>query len=65
MQLEQCVNSSLCLDAMPRVVVGLKGCTANVFLDNAAYRDFIFQTFGVSSADMESTAVVMVTPLKS
>ncbi|KAL8533241.1 hypothetical protein ACS0TY_009573 [Phlomoides rotata] len=59
MQLEQCVNSSICLDDMPKVVVGLKGCTANIFLDNGAYRDFLFQTFGVSSSDMESTAVLM------
>ncbi|GFQ00348.1 bark storage protein a [Phtheirospermum japonicum] len=63
MQLEQCVNSSLCLETKPKVVVGLKGSTANTFLDNAAYRDFLFQTFGVSSADMESTAVVMASPL--
>ncbi|KAL2249342.1 UNVERIFIED_CONTAM: 5'-methylthioadenosine/S-adenosylhomocysteine nucleosidase [Sesamum indicum] len=59
MELEQCVNATLCLDNKPKVVIGLRGSTANTFLDNAAYRDFIFQTFGVSSADMESTAVVM------
>ncbi|KAL0358562.1 UNVERIFIED_CONTAM: hypothetical protein Sangu_0705600 [Sesamum angustifolium] len=58
MELEQCVNATLCLDYKPKVVVGLRGSTANTFLDNAAYRDFIFQTFGVSSADMESTAVI-------
>jgi nucleoside phosphorylase len=59
MELEKCVNSSLCLPEKPKLVVGLKGATSNIFLDNAAYRDFLFQTFEVSSSDMESSAVVM------
>lgn len=58
-ELERCVNSTLCLETMPKLVVGLRGSTASIFLDNGAYRDFLFQTFGVSSADMESSAVVM------
>lgn len=60
MKLEQCVNSSLCLPEKPKLVVGLKASTAYIFVDNAAYRDFLFQKFEVSSADMESSAVVMV-----
>ncbi|KAK1571639.1 hypothetical protein Q3G72_020600 [Acer saccharum] len=60
MALEQCVNSSLCLKEKPKLVVGLRGSTANIFVDNAAYRDFLFQTFQVSSVDMESSAVVMI-----
>ena len=59
MELQQCVNSSHCLPKKPKLVVGLKGSTANIFVDNGAYRDFLFQTFQVSSADMESAAVVM------
>ena len=59
MELERCVNSSLCLPEEPKLVVGLNGATSNIFLDNAAYRDFLFQTFEVSSSDMESSAVVM------
>ncbi|KAA8534494.1 hypothetical protein F0562_032011 [Nyssa sinensis] len=59
MELEQCMNSSFCLTQKPKLVVGLGGSTANIFLDNAAYRDFIFQTFQISSVDMESSAVVM------
>ncbi|KAK6228340.1 hypothetical protein SCA6_000680 [Theobroma cacao] len=57
--LEQCVNSSLCLPQKPKLVVGLRASTANIFVDNAAYRDFLFQTFHISSVDMESAAVVM------
>jgi len=59
MELEKCVNSSLCLPQKPKLVVGLKGSTADIFVDNAAYRDFLYKAFGVSSADMESSAVVM------
>ncbi|KAG8390533.1 hypothetical protein BUALT_Bualt01G0093400 [Buddleja alternifolia] len=59
MQLEQCVNSTLCLENKPKVVVGLRGATSNIFVDNPSYRDFLYKTFGVSSVDMESTAVVM------
>ncbi|XP_027104863.1 bark storage protein A [Coffea arabica] len=59
MALEQCVNSSLCLPEKPKVVVGLNGATANIFVDNAAYREFLYTTFHVSSLDMESAAVVM------
>ncbi|KAK6933484.1 Nucleoside phosphorylase domain [Dillenia turbinata] len=58
-ELVQCVNSSMCLPRKPKLVVGLKGSTANIFLDNPAYRDFLIQTFGVSSVDMESVAVVL------
>lgn len=61
MKLERCVNSSFCLSNEPKVVVGLNGSTANAFVDNAAYRDFLFHTFHVSSLDMESYAIVMVT----
>ncbi|KAK9187269.1 hypothetical protein WN944_018661 [Citrus x changshan-huyou] len=59
LSLEQSVNSTLFLERKPKLVVGLKGSTANIFVDNAAYRDFLFQTFKVSSVDMESSAVVM------
>jgi len=60
MELLQCVNASLCLPNKPKVVVGLKAATADIFVDNAAYRNFLYDTFGVSSSDMESSAVAMV-----
>ncbi|CAL5407095.1 unnamed protein product [Camellia sinensis] len=59
-ELEQCVNSSVCLPQKPKLVVGLRGSTANIFAGNVAYRDFLFNTFQVSSVDMESAAVVML-----
>ncbi|KAH8502146.1 hypothetical protein H0E87_016784 [Populus deltoides] len=60
MELEKCVNSSLCLPQKPKLVVGLKGSTADIFVDNAAYRDFLYKAFGVSSADMESSAILAI-----
>lgn len=60
MSLEQCVNSTLCLPEKPQLVVGLRGLTADIFVKNAAYANFLFQNFKVSSTDMESAAVVMV-----
>jgi hypothetical protein len=42
------------------VVHGLKGASADMFLDNAEYRNFLFREFGVSTTDEESAAVVMV-----
>lgn len=62
-ELEQCVNSSLCLPRRPKLVVGLNGSTANIFVDNAAYREFQYTTFHVASVDMESAAVVMASSL--
>ncbi|KAG5413844.1 hypothetical protein IGI04_001411 [Brassica rapa subsp. trilocularis] len=59
MELLQCVNASLCLPEKPKLVVGLKAATANIFVNNAVYRDFLYDTFGVSSSDMESSAVAM------
>ncbi|KAL0873410.1 hypothetical protein Bca101_023115 [Brassica carinata] len=58
-ELLQCVNSTLCLPEKPKLVVGLKAATANIFVDNAVYRDFLYDTFEVSSSDMESSAVAM------
>jgi nucleoside phosphorylase len=57
--LQQWVNSTYCLPEAPKVVFGLKGSTANIFVHNAAYRKFLFNEFNVSTVDEESAAVVM------
>ncbi|CAL9226691.1 unnamed protein product [Arabidopsis halleri] len=59
MELLQCVNATLCLPNKPKLVVGLKAATADIFVDNAAYRNFLYDSFGVSSSDMESSAMAM------
>ncbi|XP_062227859.1 bark storage protein B-like [Phragmites australis] len=59
-KLERC-NDTFCLPTTPQVVYGLKGSSADMFLDNAEYRNFLFREFGVSTVDEESAAVVMTT----
>ncbi|XP_054791178.1 bark storage protein A-like isoform X2 [Prosopis cineraria] len=47
------------LAATLELVIGVNGTSADIYVDNEAYRDFLFQTFQVSSVDMESFPVVM------
>ncbi|KAJ4957796.1 hypothetical protein NE237_024907 [Protea cynaroides] len=58
-KLEGCVNST-CLPRTPGLFMVDKGCSANVFVDNAAYRLFLNTKFNVSPIDMESAAVALV-----
>ncbi|XP_027104865.1 bark storage protein A [Coffea arabica] len=57
-ELDQCLNG-VCLPKQPKLVLGVNGTTANFFVENAAYRDFLHSTFHVASIDMESAAVIM------
>ncbi|XP_006846768.2 bark storage protein A [Amborella trichopoda] len=59
MKLDSCLNSSLCVANERKLVVGLRAATANIFVDNAAYRRFLFHNFHVSSVDEESASIVM------
>lgn len=59
LELQRCLNDTYCLPETPKVIVGLRGSTADIFLDNAAYREFLFKQFNVSTVDEESAAIVM------
>ncbi|KAI3897916.1 hypothetical protein MKW92_009587 [Papaver armeniacum] len=59
MKLEGCVNST-CLQRPPQVVRVARGCSADIFVDNAAYREFLHSKFNVTPLDMESAAVALV-----
>ncbi|KAK6926164.1 Nucleoside phosphorylase domain [Dillenia turbinata] len=59
LQLQQCLNDTYCLPNTPKVVHGVRGSTADIYLDNEAYRDFLFHEFNVSTHDEESAAIVM------
>lgn len=37
-----------------------RGCSANIYVANAAYRSFLHDKFNVTSFDMESAGVAMV-----
>lgn len=54
------MNSTTCLPVSPKVTIVSRGASANIFLDNAAYRDFLYNKFGISPVDMESAAVALV-----
>ena len=46
MKLQKYVNETYCLPETPKVVYGLRGSTANIHLDNATYREFLFKALG-------------------
>ncbi|KAK4279580.1 hypothetical protein QN277_011338 [Acacia crassicarpa] len=58
-ELERCVNSSFCLTRSPKLVSGVNGTSADIYVDNEAYAHFLFQEFQVTSVDMESFPIVM------
>ncbi|KAK1264893.1 hypothetical protein QJS04_geneDACA019410 [Acorus gramineus] len=60
LKLEGCLNKTTCLDPSPRVVTVHRGTSASIYLDNAAYRSFIYNKFGVSPVDMESASVALI-----
>ncbi|KAK3140440.1 hypothetical protein QOZ80_5AG0401010 [Eleusine coracana subsp. coracana] len=63
LKLQGCVNgtnSSSCLARTPVVAMVERGCSASVFVDNAAYREFLRSRFGVTAIDMETAAVALV-----
>ncbi|XP_031120198.1 bark storage protein A-like [Ipomoea triloba] len=60
LKLEGCVNSTTCLAHTPKVARVARGTSASIYLDNAAYRSFIYNKFKVSPVEMESAAVALI-----
>lgn len=58
--LKRCTAEQACLHAAPRLVVGGNGVSGAAFVDNAAFRQYVFKTFNAQVLDMESAAVAMV-----
>ena len=58
-ELEDCVDQT-CLTKAPSVVVGGKGVSGQAFVDNADFREYVFETFDAQVLDMESAAVAHV-----
>jgi adenosylhomocysteine nucleosidase len=58
--LRRCTAEQACLPGAPRLVVGGNGVSGPVFVDNAAFRQYVFKTFDAHVLDMESAAVAMV-----
>jgi adenosylhomocysteine nucleosidase len=59
-ELSDCTRVKLCLDQAPKVVVGGNGVSGPTFVDNASYREWVWQTFQANALDMESAAVAHV-----
>jgi nucleoside phosphorylase len=48
------------LTTTPKVVLVDRGTSSGFYLDNAAYRTFIYNKFNVSPVDMESASVALI-----
>ncbi|KAL3746750.1 hypothetical protein ACJRO7_015652 [Eucalyptus globulus] len=60
LKLKTCVNVTTCLNYTPSVSTVKRGVSAGVYLDNVAYRSFIYGKFNASPVDMESTSVALI-----
>ena len=58
--LARCTVDGRCLDRPPRIAVGGSGVSGGAFVDNSAFRTWVFETFGARLLDMESAAVAHV-----
>ena len=59
-ELSQCQGYGGCLEREPRIIIGGPGVSGGAFIDNAAFRDYTFKSFGARVLDMESAAVAHV-----
>ena len=59
-ELKRCTAAQACLTRAPRLVVGGNGVSGQAFVDNAQFRQYVFETFKAQVLDMESAAVAMV-----
>jgi adenosylhomocysteine nucleosidase len=58
--LAKCAGDGKCLSTQPNVLVGGNGVSGPAFVDNAAFREFTFETFQAKMLDMESAATAHV-----
>jgi adenosylhomocysteine nucleosidase len=59
-KLEACTAEGACLATPPRIVVGGHGVSGQAFVDNAAFREYVFSTFSAQVLDMETAAIATV-----
>ena len=58
--LARCTPEGQCLENTPRILVGGPGVSGGAFIDNEAFREYVFETFDARVLDMESSAVAHV-----
>ncbi len=54
--LESCAAEGECLSEPPQLIIGGSGVSGSVFVDNADFRRYVFDTFEAKVLDMESAA---------
>jgi adenosylhomocysteine nucleosidase len=59
-KLNRCTAGNECLEKEPRLVIGGNGVSGPTFVDNAAYRQWAWETFQADALDMETAAVAHV-----
>jgi simple sugar transport system substrate-binding protein len=58
--LAQCTQDNVCLSYDPVIKADGNGVSGQAFIDNAAFRDYAWETFQADALDMETAAVAMV-----
>ncbi|HWA79500.1 MAG TPA: 5'-methylthioadenosine/S-adenosylhomocysteine nucleosidase [Acetobacteraceae bacterium] len=58
--LKSCTDAGRCLERKPQIVVGGRGVSGQAFVDNKAFRDYVWKTFDAQALDMESAAIAHV-----
>ncbi len=58
--LQSCDTGNKCLSKKPKLVIGGNGVSGQIFVDNAAFREYTFKTFQANVLDMETAATAMV-----
>lgn len=58
--LQRCTPSGDCAEHAPRVISDGTGVSGPTFVDNAAYREWVWNTFHADALDMETAAVAIV-----
>ncbi len=58
--LAKCTTDNVCLADAPQIHVGGNGVSGPTFVDNAAYREFVYKTFDADALDEETAAAATV-----
>jgi adenosylhomocysteine nucleosidase len=56
-ELEDCTAEGVCLDNAPRIVTGGSAVSNSFFVDDAEYRELLWDRFQANAVDMETAAV--------
>jgi adenosylhomocysteine nucleosidase len=58
--LARCTPDNVCLDKQPIIKIGGNGVDGQTFVDNADFREYVWNTFQADSLSMETAAVAQV-----